>query len=297
MARLGDFNGDGVDDFAIGADQFNGFVGRVVIVFGKVGFGSIALPDATNTMTIDGDSTLTTPLFGYRVQGLGHFYSTSSGTTLAVSAVGSGTGAGSEGRLYAFHGQGAGGSAITAASADNSFVGPALNAHVGLALANLGPVMSSAPSLGSGNALDTVSNAGASGNTFVFGGTSATGPFVTPLVLSQPNGTRSGIAVIGGGVSGRNVTYSLIGDAKPDVVVIPQGATKFDIVDGAIVPGLTSPVNSTSSAAVSVPVPTGWGQTGEDEGRLIPDINGDGYSDFAVGNASNAIPGAVAVYW
>ena len=39
MARLGDFNGDGVDDFAIGATLFGGAAmpGRVVVVFGKVG--------------------------------------------------------------------------------------------------------------------------------------------------------------------------------------------------------------------------------------------------------------------
>ena len=64
IARIGDFNGDGTDDFAFGAQQFkNGtnFVGRVVIVLGKAGFGSIGLPDTTNTITIDGDSTLTIP--------------------------------------------------------------------------------------------------------------------------------------------------------------------------------------------------------------------------------------------
>ena len=52
MARLGDFNGDGVDDFAIGAPQFNGTFGRVVVVLGKSGFGGVTLPDATNSITI-----------------------------------------------------------------------------------------------------------------------------------------------------------------------------------------------------------------------------------------------------
>ncbi len=52
MARLGDFNGDGVDDFAIGATQFGGATlpGRVVVVLGKVGFASFALPNAANTI-------------------------------------------------------------------------------------------------------------------------------------------------------------------------------------------------------------------------------------------------------
>jgi hypothetical protein len=295
MARLGDFNGDGIDDFAIGADQFNGNVGRVVIVLGSKTFGNIALPDTTNTITIDGDNTVTAPLFGYRVQGLGHFYSISSGTTLVVSAVGNGNGPGSEGRLYAYHGQSGTGGAITAAP-DNILLGPAAGAHIGLALANLGPLMSSVPTLGSGNPLDTVTNPGASGNIFVFGSTADNGPFLNPVVISQTGGGRNGIAIVGGGVSGRNIAYSLIGDATPDVIMIPQTATKFNIMNGTDVLKLASPADS-STAAVSVSVPSGWGLTGEDQGSLIPDINGDGYSDFAVGNAANAIPGNVAVYW
>src|SRR6185437_13068500 len=70
MARLGDFNGDGVDDFAIGASGFkNGAsgVGRVVIVLGKAGFAGISLPDTSNSIVIDGDTSLTRPLFGNQV--------------------------------------------------------------------------------------------------------------------------------------------------------------------------------------------------------------------------------------
>ena len=298
MARLGDFNGDQVDDFAIGADQYNGFIGRVVIVLGKAGgIGNIALPAPASTFTIDGNNTLTTPLFGYRVQGLGRLYSASSGTTLVVSAPGNTAGvAGSEGNLYAYHGQTAMDGTVTVVPGQ-TFAGPAHDAHIGLALTNLGPLLTSVPSIGSGNPLDTVSNPGASGNIFLFGGSSDTGPFASNLVVSQTGGGRNGIAIIGGGISGKTNAYSLIGgDSTPDVVVIPQTATKFNIMDGNDVLKLTSPADS-SNAAVSVSVPTGWGQTGEDQGTLIPDVDGDSYPDFAVGNASNTIPGAVAVYW
>ena len=106
MARLGDFTGDGVDDFAIGARSYGGTgVGRVVIIPGKLtGFGSVALPDTTNAIIIDGDSTMSRPFFGYSVLGLGHFYSVSSGTTLIVSAAGSSTAAasGSQGHVTHF---------------------------------------------------------------------------------------------------------------------------------------------------------------------------------------------------
>jgi hypothetical protein len=50
IARLGDFNGDGADDCAIGVPQYAATIGRVVIVLGKTGFGSITLPDAANTI-------------------------------------------------------------------------------------------------------------------------------------------------------------------------------------------------------------------------------------------------------
>ena len=105
MARLGDFNGDGVDDFAIGASGFNSAVGRVVIVLGKTGFGSVSLPDATNSITIDGDSSVMFPLFGARVLGLGRVYSATAGTTLIASASGFAGFSSSQGHVYAFHGQ------------------------------------------------------------------------------------------------------------------------------------------------------------------------------------------------
>src|SRR5262249_22570667 len=145
IARLGDFNGDTIDDFAIGAYQWGGvaLTGRVFIIKGKVGFGSVVLPDTTNSIVIDGDATLTTPLFGYRIVGLGKFYGapTTSGTTMIVGAPGTSAGtAGSEGRVYAFHGQNGSGGTISIGSADQVVVGPALKTRLGSVLSNLGPM-------------------------------------------------------------------------------------------------------------------------------------------------------------
>src|SRR4029079_12489567 len=69
IARLGDFNNDGVDDFALGGSLFGGTTqqGRVVVIKGKTGFGNVTLPDATNAIVIDGDTSVTTGQFGYRV--------------------------------------------------------------------------------------------------------------------------------------------------------------------------------------------------------------------------------------
>ena len=36
---------------------------------------------------------------------------------------------------------------------------------------------------------------------------------------------------------------------------------------------------------------------GENEGRLIPDLDGDSFADFAIGNAIGAVAGGVRIYW
>ena len=107
MARLGDFTGDGVDDFAISARSYASNVGRVVIIPGLSGSFQqrhFARRDLA-AITIDGDAALGQPAFGYRVLGIGHFYS-GAGTTLIVSAPGTTASAtANPGRVYAFHGQ------------------------------------------------------------------------------------------------------------------------------------------------------------------------------------------------
>ena len=44
IAPLGDFDGDGTDDFAIGAPLFSVRVGRMSVVYGRAGFTSFGLP-------------------------------------------------------------------------------------------------------------------------------------------------------------------------------------------------------------------------------------------------------------
>jgi hypothetical protein len=299
IARLGDFNDDGSPDFAIGSHFFGpGQNGRVVVVKGKpTGFGSIQLPDTTNTITIDADPALTTPQFGYRIVGLGHFYS--GGTTMIVGAPGTtALTAGSEGHLYAFRGQSGTGGAIAIGSADAVVAGNALKTRLGSVLSNLGPVFSSLPSVGSGNPTDRTV---LTGSAWLFSGDTTTGPFASHLVLHQPASptTNNGEAVIAGGVSGIDKVFSLIGDGAPDVLEVPQSGNTFTIIDGKTFagPALASPVDATAIGAVTIPFPASWGATVEGGGRLLPDINGDTYPDFAISNASGAVPGSVVIYW
>jgi hypothetical protein len=107
--------------------------------------------------------------------------------------------------------------------------------------------------------------------------------------------TGAGTAVLGGGLSGQDVSLSLIGDDTPDLVV-GYGATGtyVAIADGARLAAKGSPVNLTTQAEVLVKPPSGYG-VGEGAASMIPDINGDGSPDFCLGSLIN--PGTLLVYW
>lgn len=296
MARLGDFTGDGVDDFAIGARGYGGGVGRVVIIPGKAtGFGSVSLPDTTNAITIDGDSTLGRPFFGYRVLGLGHFYSVTAGTTLVVSSPGAASSAtANAGRVYAFHSQSGTGGAIPVASADHVVVGPGAGARIGIVLTNLQTMLNGFPGIGIGNVQDTLDVPGARGDAYVRFGTSGTGPFSSASTVYQAGANGVGGILIGGGISGRDTRFSLVGDATPDLVLAGEIAPSLTILDGARIGAKSSPIEAGASAEVTVTLPGGW-TSGEGTDTLMPDVNGDAVPDFAVG--SSLQPGAVLVYW
>ena len=293
IAGLGDFTGDGVDDLAIGVPAFGtGLPGRVVIIPGKTtGFSSVALPDATKSIVIDGDSSLTNPIFGYRVLGLGHYYSVSAATTLISSAPGT---AGS-GHVYAFHGQAGVAGAIAIGTADQVIAGPTGGGRIGLALENMGPVIGALPNVGIGNPSDTFDGTGFNGTAYVTSGDGTSGPLTTKIIVSQSGSTAAGGVVLGGSTSGRDLKLSLIGDATPDVVLGSETGTSIGIADGKILATRTGVVDLTK-VEVTFPLPSGFA-LGEASGALIPDINGDGYPDFCLGKATGAIPGALAVYW
>jgi FG-GAP-like repeat/FG-GAP repeat len=301
FARLGDFDGDGIDDFAIGGPTYSApatRVGRVAIVYGSKTFTNFTLPSTTRTLEIGGDPALSRTQFGQRLVGLGHFYSVTTGTTLIVSAPGLGDATNTsdnQGRLYAFHGRAAG-APIDATMADNVLVGPGKGAVIGQVLSNLGPIENTFPSVGSGNSADVLTVPTASGTGFVLSGTPATGPFASSTVLYQSSGSEVGQMLFGGGTSGRDTSYSLIGSSNPDVAIV-GGNTAIAILDGALLSGLTSPVDALKSSMVQVPLPTGWSFTAAASGGLIPDINHDGYPDFVLGDTSGSNPGRIVVFW
>ena len=108
VERLGDFNGDGVNDMAITAPLYNSRLGRVLVVYGRTGFTSFTAPDTTRALEIGPDPALARTQLGGALVGIGHFYA-GTGTTLVVSATGLVTQpSDNAGRLYAFRGRGPG---------------------------------------------------------------------------------------------------------------------------------------------------------------------------------------------
>ncbi|HVV52539.1 MAG TPA: integrin alpha, partial [Polyangia bacterium] len=294
MARLGDFTGDSIDDLAIGVRAYNGGVGRVVIIPGKAGGlpSTISLPDATNSIVVDGDSTLGKSQFGYRVLGLGHFY-TGTATTLIASAPGTAT-SDTTGQVYAFHGQAGSSGTIAITSADNVLTGPAAGARLGESLTNLSSI-SGANAVGIGNSLDAFDAPGSNGAGYVMSSAGTSNPFASKQVISMTPGASVGVILIGGGLSGLDARYSLIGDGTPDVVLgAATTSTVLAISDGATLGSRPNPDPVNVNAEVTVSLPSG-ATLSENSGRVAADINGDGVADFCVGNTSQ--PGSVVVYW
>jgi hypothetical protein len=297
MARLGDFNGDGIDDFAIGSPNFNSanLIGRVTIVLGSSSFSSLTLPSATRAITIDGDATLINGGFGTKVQGILPFYSTAS--TLIASAPGFvGAPSGTAGAIYAFRGQTGTSGAIAIASADAVTVGAASGMRVGTVLADLGPLGGSLALVGAGNPNDATAPTGG-GSAFLYSGTTAAGPFQSSKVVYFTGATLTGAQLIGGGIGGTDTAASFIGNASPDVVVVSRNGGKFGILDGSKIAGLSSPIDVAASADVIVSFPSTWGPPAIGTQSIVPDVDGDGYADFAVSDGASSLAGQVLVYW
>jgi hypothetical protein len=296
LARLGDFTGDGVDDLAIGVRGFNSGVGRVVIIPGKTGFTSVALPDATKSIVIDGDATFGAPALGYKVLGIGHFYSISTGTTLVASAPGGANSTPANvGHVYAFHGQTGTAGVIALSSADATIAGMASGTKIGITLADLGTMLNTSPAVGIGNTQDTVGVPGATGTGYLTFGSPTAGPFTTTRIVSLNISTASGAIMVGGGLRGRDTELSLVGDSTPDLVFGGQTGSILTISDGAKIGSKTSPIELATAAEVQIMLPSTWGGSGEGAGTMVSDVNGDGVADLCIGSLAN--PGAILVYW
>ncbi|HEY4186783.1 MAG TPA: FG-GAP-like repeat-containing protein [Polyangia bacterium] len=289
IVKMGDINGDGIGDFALGADQAVGGNGALVVILGGMPFGSGTL---STRMAANKAFVLTnTPaagLFGASATVVG----ASSGTLV----VGATAAMGGAGELVSYKWN-AGALAIVG----TPFVG------------------------GAGENIGTVLNFGGGGLGVISGNTQVPG---AGAVLTFLNGTASaplsgtptrfmdagengadgdtfGTVALGGGFSGSNVAISYVGDSKPDLVLGgaiegSHSATLY-ILDGAKAATLPTPSNIDALATAKVRLPTDWRRSTL-YSSPVQDIDGDGYGDIAVGETDNgnfspAFQGRVLVLW
>ena len=279
LSRLGDFNGDGVDDFAIGNPYYNSQSGTVAVILGKTGGlpSSITLPSAygTNAIRIDGTSS---SYLGWSTVGLGHFYGSGGSTSLLAGAPGSG----STGAILAFAGITGVPSSIDQ-STRNSYVAGTSNYYLGsfglFALGNLGPTGQLAVGI-------PTPYLAAPGQVQLLSGTAAGGPFAqTVAVTSAVSGAAAtfGQLVIGSGYSGRDGVGSFIGDTRSDLVVGSRagGTPQILIIDGSTI-SFPSSLPAQTAAQVQVNLPTTWTDF-SNYSSPVADLDKDGYADIAVG--------------
>jgi FG-GAP-like repeat len=293
LARLGNFDGTGSDDLAF-ATRGRGTGGSVLIIKGSSSFASLSLPNAANTIEIDGPAAAGSQ-FGYIAIGIGDFFP-GAGPALVTSAVNSST-------LYAYRGQPG-----VPSAADDVTVGTA-GQRYGATLGFLGPIGTSLGAL----------TAQASTGSFVdlFLGTAADGPFLgvpggapAPTIhfVDSAAGNSFGVLNVGGRLLGTSQTVSLIGgDLVADLLLAGQSETGSPIymIDGAQIPTLSATVDVSTAAArqqaenpiIRIPniVPAAW--SGYATGTMIPDSNGDSYGDFAVGEFASTSAGHVVVLY
>lgn len=298
LARLGDFNNDGVDDFAISAPQYNGTLGRVSVVYGVaqgaafgVGTpGTVSLPAdyGSKALEIDGSGGV----MGSQLVGIGHFFLNGGSSFVASANL-------SAGSVLAFHGVGAVGPVSTP---DQTFTGPLAGGRTGIGLAFIGAGGTS-PVVGIGS--PAYNNNPANGRVDIFQGNVASGPFSGAHAVYTDSratgvGDGFGVMVIGGGYANGTGT-SFLGDSAPDVVLgaltEAGAATHVYLMTGqnAITPGTRDIV---AAADVSYPMPPGWLGCSIYSGS-VRDSNGDSYGDIAIGewHRTTGFNGRVLVLW
>lgn len=292
IVKLGDINGDGVGDFALGANAATPG-GAVLVIYGAMPFGGAA-QNLSAMLTANRAQVLTnsmaSSLFGASITALG-----GSNGTLVVGAPAAASGAG---QLVSYKWNG-----TALAPVGTAFTGPTAPnpGHIGSVLGVLGAGLG----VISGNNLVPL---GGNVSTFL-DGTLAMPLTGMPKIVTDTNGQDTfGTIAFGGGFSGSNVSISYVGDSKPDLVV--GGAYESShqptvyIIDGASLATLDSPINVAASATTKVQLPADWQlpfrATAFDS--PVKDVNGDGYGDFAIGETDDftfnvPFQGQVIVFW
>jgi hypothetical protein len=318
LARLGDFNADGADDFVVGANRYDGNKGAAVIVHGvnapasfpasMVIGGPGALGDlGTRAILIEG--TTTDGYFGDSVFGANALVG-GGGHDLAVSEPGDGSTL--AGKVHAFQGVATPASGVIALGAASASVTGSVGGQLGLPLASLGPFQGRT-SLAAGEGFRYPPPVQGLAHIFF-------GDAVSPFTASAQTRTRSssaefgsdgwGNALCGSGFSGTSVTTNLIGNATGDLAIsalLSDGVlpAKLHILRGealqALAGGAATDVDPISDVILDLP-PEFSGADGGGahfSSTAIKDLNSDGYGDLAIAQATldYGEPGRIWVLW
>lgn len=317
VARLGDFDNDGNDDFAIGAPRYDGGYGMVVIVRGVASGqtfpatvslgGTVTKEDfGTRAIGIEGPNPLPTKFawFGESVLGAGQLY-TGAGKSLVVASAGP-----EANKLFAFKGQAAPSGFIAASAADSSYGTPG-QGRLGTSLKLLG-VTASGPAITAGEPSYTGS---APQRAHIFLG-GANNPFGLPTPPGAGHATYSnsaatnildafGYMTLGSGFSGTAVVGNFINGPMGDVVIgslTENGAKpKIYFVSGESAQAAAGgTVDVVSVADIALPTPAALTAGGASPlSNAIKDMDGDGFADIAIGETNKFAtnPGRIWILW
>jgi hypothetical protein len=286
------FEGAAASDLVIGTPGYANTVGQILIVKGSATFASVTLPSATGTFVINGPATM--DFLGLGAIDIGPFAG-STGSWLLASATGAGA-------VYGFQAAGLSATNNVGAATDSTIFTP-VSQQYGAPLSLIGP-------LGAGGSATGVAAAALGFFVDVHIGTSATGPLQGPAggapapavrFVDTASGNSWGVLTLGSGLPGTTQGLTLVGgDMLGDLVMAGQAEAATNpiyIVSGADLASMTGMVNVTTAPKVARAagyLPSPWG--GYAGATIIPDADGDGYSDFAVGEFAATTAGRVVVF-
>jgi hypothetical protein len=137
---------------------------------------------------------------------------------------------------------------------------------------------------------------------YLYSGSTSTGPFDSKASYktSEAGSNVFGRMVVGGGMSGRTNSVSLVGTEKADLVIstLAGGKPRLFIIDGTKV---TLPAPLATLDETNVDVVVNLPGTFTDIARsvsIISDVDGDAYADIVVADTdytSNPVTGRVVV--
>ena len=304
LAGLGDVNGDGIDDFVIGAYGNNANAGAAYVVFGQNGFGSnfdLATLNGSNGFVVLGDSG--NDFLGITVGSAGDINGDGL-SDVVVGAHGDGTNGANSGSAYVVFGSTSAFASsinVSTLNGSNGFAvrGEAASDNAGRSVGNAGDFNGDGYDdllIGAPRATGSAADSGAAYIIYGQGGA-----FSSSLDLSTLNGSN-GFKINGtdaGDRTGLRVSYTgdVNGDGLDDVVIAARRSSPNGVRSGKAF--VLFGQDGAAPASVNLNALTGADgfvlngidaqDLAGDSVNYAGDVNGDGFADFLIG-ASGADP-------